>query len=347
MNNNVKLLPHKLPAEAVKLALDIIKEERSGKQLGLYTQYPILNRAMGKYWRFNTVNLLAGLSGHGKSYFLTIINNNFLDTTLNTTEFTTIVFHFCFEMSAHNEILRSVAKDLGINYNYLLSSQFDKVSGEYNSITDKELDKIEKAMEYYANTNILFFDIPGNIIEIYYTILDRAKYYAKLSKATGKKYKFIVNIDHSLLIEAIGNQKALEIMSDVGKVAIKIRKTFGAMVNLLGQLNNNIEDVRRLTNPALHFPQKSDIYAQGQLYNACDNVFVIHQPALLKIIYYGTHKIPTNNLIHLIKLKARHGTVGHLWFINALHEGKIIEIVPNAVEEENKSIDNEENEVTL
>lgn len=330
------VLPHKTPTQAADSALKIIEDERSGKQLGVFSEYNILNRAMGKYFRFDTVNLWAGLSGHGKSYFLNILNTNFLDTVNlnNKIDFVPVVLQFCFEMSAHNEILRAVAKDLGVNYSYLLSSEYDQTTGKYNKVTDEELDSIRHAMEYYKNTDIIFYDVPGNMHQIYHTVLHQAINYRALSKKTGKTYKFIINIDHTLLIESLNNQKALELMADVGKVSIKIRKTFGAMINLVGQLNNNIEDVRRLTNPSLHYPQKSDIYAQGQLYNACENVFVIHQPMLLKLTRYGTNNIPTTNLIHLIKLKARHGTVGNLWFENALHKGKILEIQTGGKKEE-------------
>ena len=127
-------------------------------------------------------------------------------------------------------------------------------------------------------------------------------------------------------------------MANVGKISIRMRKDFGSMVNLLGQLNNNIEDVRRITTKTLHYPQKSDIYAQGQLYNACDNVFVIHQPQLLKITSYGSNNYPTKDLIHLIKLKARHGKVGSIWLKNDLSKGRIVEIGTN--KEENSEEDN-------
>ena len=325
----VKPLQHKNPKQATQQALEMIKLERSGKQLGLYTEYPVLNRAAGKYFRFNNVNLWAGLSGHGKSYFLNIITNAFISTTLNAKcIYKPVVLHFCFEMSAHNEILRSVAKDLNVNYSYLLSSSYDDSTNSYNKITDEELERIEKALEYYENVDVRFYDSPGNVQQIYMSIYSAFADYIKIGEKEGVRYLFIVNIDHTLLIETMGNEKALELMANVGKLAIKVRKDFYAMVNLLGQLNNNIEDVKRLTVPALHYPQKSDIYAQGQLYNACDNVYVIHQPALLKLTAYGVNRINTENLIHLIKLKSRHGKVGNLWFRNELNEGRITEIDP-------------------
>lgn len=339
--HNRLILTHKTPKEAVQEAKDNINKERDGEQYGLLVIYHSLNIAMGKYFRFNNVNLFAGLSGHGKSYLINILSNCFLDYKkggLNEDiTFIPIIFNFCFEMSAYNEILRGVAGDMGVSYSYLLSSQYNKESKDYNRLTDTELIKVENYLKFYENKSILFFETPGNVKVIYNTIEHYVTKYKALGKTNGLNYKFIVNIDHTLLIDTLDEKSALELMANVGKIAILIRKEFNAMVNLLGQLNNNIEDVKRITNKALHYPIKSDIYAQGQLYNACDSVFVIHQPQLLKITEYGTQKRQTNNLIHLIKLKARHGTVGSIWLKNDLAKGKIIEVVKEI--EENEEID--------
>lgn len=317
-------LKHTTPQEAVARAKKEVEAEREGKQLGLITRFPDLNIAMRKYFRFNTVNLWSGLSGSGKSYFVGLLNEDFLDYKKGGInehiDFIPIVLHFCFEMSSYNEVLRAIANDLGISYNYLLSSQYNKETKTYNRITDEEFIKIQVALNRYSNKSIIFYETAGNMIHIYNTVLHVYNNYKK----SNKPHKLIVNIDHTLLIETIGKQEALTLMADVGKYSIKIRKDFGAMVNLVGQFNNNIEDTKRLTTPALHYPQKSDIYAQGQLFNACDSVFTWHQPSLLKIKEYGRTKRPSDGLMHLQVLKARHGSIGSVWFLNQLSKGKII-----------------------
>jgi len=339
------ILIHKTPAQAVAEAKEHIHRERDGEQYGLKCEFPSVNIAMGKYFRFNNVNLIAGLSGHAKSYLMNILTNNFLDygkEGLNENiTFVPIVFNFCFEMSAYNEILRSVAGDMGVSYSYLLSSQYDKDTKDYNRLTDDEAIRVEEYLKFYENKSMLFFETPGNVKVIYNTVEHYVTKYLAIGKTNGLDYKFIINIDHTLLIDTLDEKSALELMANVGKVSIRIRKEFSAMVNLLGQLNNNIEDVKRITNKSLHYPIKSDIYAQGQLYNACDSVFVIHQPQLLKITEYGTPKRPTANLIHLIKLKARHGIVGSIWLQNALGIGKIIEISKEIeeIEEEDRNLE--------
>jgi replicative DNA helicase len=323
MSDKIRL-QHTTAKEAVERAKQEVITERKGEQLGLLTRFPEFNVASRKYLRFNNVNLLAGLSGSGKSYLWTMITEDFLDYGKGgineNINFIPVVLHFCFEMSSYNEILRAVSNDLGMGYNYILSSKYNKDTKSYNVLSDEELTLVENALAKYQNKSILYYETAGNMNHIYNTI----EYVYNSFKDKEKEHKLIINIDHTLLIETIGNQEALELMADVGKYAVKIRKSFGAMVNLIGQLNNNIEDVRRLTNPALQYPQKSDIYAQGQLYNACDSVFVWHQPALLKLKEYGPKKYDTRGLLHLLILKARHGNIGSIWFLNQLDEGKIV-----------------------
>jgi replicative DNA helicase len=247
-------------------------------------------------------------------------------------------------MSSYNERLRSVARDLGVNYNYLISSEYNEETGTYNQITDEEYEMVVQAMKYYERRDILFFDVPGDIDAIEYTCQFHAR---RLIKEHGKKIRFIINIDHTLLVEAKPRQEAIDLMADIGKLAIRLRKTLLAMVNLLGQLNNKIEDTNRLLRPELHYPQKSDIFAAGQVFNACDNVFVIHQPMLLKLNTYGTRNLNTDKLIHLIRLKARHGNVGSLWFENRLHEGKIVEIDLSVKKANELPMPNQEGSVNL
>ena len=146
-------LLHKTVEDAANEALEHIHKERSGEQYGLYTSIVPLNIAMGKYFRFANVNLLAGLSGSGKSYLLNSINNDFLDYGVGgineQAPFIPIIFNFCFEMSAANEVLRSIANDMGVSYAYLLSSEYDKISKTYNRLSDEELLRVEEYLKYY------------------------------------------------------------------------------------------------------------------------------------------------------------------------------------------------------
>jgi hypothetical protein len=64
---------------AIESAKQMILDERSGEQLGLYSPWHKFNRAMLKYCRFNQVTMIAGMSGSGKSFILNMIRQAFLD----------------------------------------------------------------------------------------------------------------------------------------------------------------------------------------------------------------------------------------------------------------------------
>lgn len=322
MEKNKSILPYRFAKDVVNEARNIIHKERSGEQLGLYSDIPSLNRSMGKFFRFAQVNLIAGLSGSAKSYFLGKLNNAFLSPLNNAFPNKLIIIQFAFEMAASTELLRACSSDMKISYSALLSSEYNKELGDYEKLSDENLLKAEAFLDNYKNKNIIYVENSGNLLLIYNTvehIVNKAR-----NKYPNKNINFVVNIDHTLLIEKLGERDLLELMLNTGRLSIVLRKRFACMVNLIGQLNNSIEDIRRLIDPALHYPQKSDIYAQGQIYNACDNVFIIHKPANLKIQEYGIKKLPTKNLIHLLKLKSRFGTIGNIWLKDDLKNGLIV-----------------------
>lgn len=78
-NNEYKGLAFEPTSEAIDTAKARIAEERSGEQLGLYCRWDGINHLMGKYWRFRHVTMICGMSGSGKSYFLNMLRQDFLD----------------------------------------------------------------------------------------------------------------------------------------------------------------------------------------------------------------------------------------------------------------------------
>jgi replicative DNA helicase len=65
--------------EAIDSSKKRINDERSGEQLGMYCRWGKLNKAMLKYWRFNHVTMIGGMSGSGKSFILNMLRTDFLD----------------------------------------------------------------------------------------------------------------------------------------------------------------------------------------------------------------------------------------------------------------------------
>lgn len=311
--------------EINKSVLKRIDIERSGKQLGLYTRFGQLNRAVGKYIRFGQGIGVAGLSGHGKSMLLNMLLQDFENPNMNGVfESNLVIVHNSFEMVPDDEVIRDLSGKVGKSHLGLLSSEFG--GEDYNRISDDEFRHIEQVLANQKVSDHYYFDEPTNIAGIIANINCAIRHYQDKYNTTNIP-KVCVAIDHTLLVEGEDGDNVIDTMTRIGKLTIQLKKA-GYLVILIGQLNGNIEIPERLKNINLHYPQKSDIYAQAQIFNAVDVQLVIHQPALLGILEYGKRKLQTKDLIHIMVLKQRFGKIGSIWLKNELNVGRITEFVP-------------------
>lgn len=307
--------------------LDTVNQERSGKQLGLITRFPGLNICLGKYFRFRQVTLIAGPSGHGKSALLNMILNDFLDKELNKNfKEEVVIIHNSFEMLPKDEVIRTVSSKIGKSHLEILSAEWDKEKRSYNTISDAEVERIKSAMVEDEDKAHYYFEDPTNLSGLMRNITYALEYYKEVNP-TKPVPRPVVALDHSLLLNPENNENTLDLMGRLGKLAIFLKKK-GCMVIIIGQFNGEIEKPERIKNPDMHFPVKSDIYAQAQLYNACDNVLTITQPELLGIMVYSRRKLSTALMVHLQVLKQRFGKVGNVWLKNAFERGQLIPYTP-------------------
>ena len=341
----------KTPSEVAVKALQTVKEESEGKQLGLKTRFPGLNIAVGKYFRFKQVYSVSGLSGHGKSILLNMLIQDFLNPELNLGKcvYDYIICHHSFEMNPEDEELRKASTKLGVSYNHLLSSEYNKLNNSYNTISNEELNKLEEVLKQDINKPIYYFDEPCELKHIAMNIVAAIQKYKNNlfnNKALLFEYcqkrginftdikspddipnpKVVITIDHTLLLKQAETEKdILHTMRNLAKTAIALKKK-GYLVIFIGQFNNNIEKYERIKQPEVQYPIKSDIYAQGEIYNACDGVFTIYQPELAGILYYGKNRLLTHKLVHLQVLKMRFGRVGSIWLKNELERGLLTQL---------------------
>jgi replicative DNA helicase len=296
----------------LKEANQLVQDGMSDLNMALKTRWSGYNRLMLGGMRFGNNYLLAGASGHGKSYFLNMLLQDFLDPTLNVNFNKSFkILHFGFEMSAADEILRRASAMTDISYANLLSA--------YDKLTPQQYEFFQSKIESMRQQPIYFVEQPTTRYKIYQTIKD--------FKAKFPDDELIVTLDHTLLVQPEVGENEIQTLAGLGKLFIEIRKEFNTMNILLGQLNDKIESEKRLdpTNPSLHYPTKTDIHGSKQIYHAVDVAMVIHQPSLLHLEYYGKKDIPTNNLVALHVLKNRKGEQGLTLLKNNLVNGKFDE----------------------
>lgn len=351
MNSNTRpdyIAQVKTPKLIAEQAIRTVKEEATGRQLGLRTRYPRLNIAIGKYFRFKQVYAIAGLSGHGKSYFLNVLIQDFLNPRLNLgiCVHDYIICHHSFEMNPEDEELRKASSKIGVSYNHLLSSEYE--GGGYNQLNEEQIKQLERVLAEDVNKPLYYFDNPCELKDLATNVVAAIKVYKEELFADKERLvsycvkksidintitsidkipnpKVVITIDHTLLLKQAKDEKdILHTMRNLAKTAIALKKK-GYLVLFVGQFNNGIERLERVKYPEVHYPTKSDIYAQGEIFNACDGVFTIHQPELLGILRYGKNQYVTKLLVHLQVLKMRFGSVGSIFFKNELDRGMFTE----------------------
>lgn len=316
----IQPLPVKHISQGLDEAKHIIDEERSGKQLGLYSNWRRVNVSIGKYFRFGRVTYLAGMSGCGKSTFLNKLHDDFTNPQINGNfHGHVIVLAFSYEMSAADEILRNIATKMEVQYSNLISSAWDNDFKTYKTLSDDDYNTAIKTMEQLKDRPIFYVETTGNLEQLLAT-----------RDMMGKKYpksKFVVTLDHTLLSTKLSEASDLELQANTAKVAHKLKRRYNDHVILIGQLNGEIEKTQRRETFALHTPIKTDIHNGNQIFWACDDVYIIHRPELLHIKLYGTAKMPTKDLIHLIKIKGRFSDIGSIFMKGNWEKNTITEII--------------------
>lgn len=308
MSESSKILPVKHISQALEKAKLDILEGISNDQAGLKCRWDRINKALLGSWRFDNVYMLAGASGSGKSFILNMLHQDFCNAELNGAfKKPFIILHFCFEMSASDEVLRTLSTLTKKSYAELLSAH--KKLEDYESVI-KNLDVLRDRQIYYVETS-------GNLKQMYDTV--------KHFKTNFPNHELIITHDHTLLTEYLNEKNEIDLLARTARLYIDMRKEFGAMIIPVSQLNDKIEDPKRIANKALHFPTKTDVHGSKQMYWACDYVWVIHRPESLNIDKYGRLGYLTNGLIAMHLIKSRKGVPGLVRLREKLAEGQILE----------------------
>lgn len=305
-----KTLSFRHISTATNEAVEYIRKRKNHEIQSLRTRWNKFNKSCMGGIEPNTIYTIVGISGSGKSSFVNTLETDLIDLNSNQD---VIVLNFSFEMLSSRQVGRKISSKLRQTTAELYSAN--------NELTDDLLDRVEQTSQQIKSYPIYYVDTPGTVEDIASTI----NYFYE-TKAKDKK--FVIILDHTLLVEGQNRENALQVISELQKLFIKVKKLPNTTIIQLSQMNRNIENPERINNPSMHYPMRSDISSADTIFHASDYVICIHRPELLNIQQYGPNRLLVKNKVYLHILKNRDaGECTILEFDNDLKYNNLIETI--------------------
>jgi len=240
-SSNPNSLTFKHISHATSEALQYIDNRRHGTIKSLKTRWKKFNDTCMGGIEVNTIYTIAGISGSGKSAFLNSLESDIFDLNQDV-DF--IVLSFSLEMLAFKQIGRKLS--------YKLKKTTSELYTTNTPLSDADYQRAENEGEKIKNYPIYYVDSPGTVTEIKNTI---DKFREKYAKDTW----LIIDFDHVLLANSSLNESERSTLVNLERMFIQEKKIGRTTIIQLSQLNREIEEISRITNPSLHFPQRRDL----------------------------------------------------------------------------------------
>jgi replicative DNA helicase len=299
-------------------ALKYMNARQKGEEKSIYTPWPKFNDAATDGLEWNTLTVIGGRPGSGKTLIKDqIIRESF---ALNPhDEFR--VLEFQFEMVGRTSAIREFSSMTGKTYKELCSA---------GSILQPEV--LNKCL-MYAKERV---KNPVDIISTPLTVnqmREQIDMYMNLHK--GKKT--IVTLDHTMLVKRAPYQNnTLDMMFELGEFFTQCKRDYPILFIALSQLNRNIDSPDRAIDGKYgNYILESDIFGSDAMLQHADMLIGINRPAKQKIRYYGPDRyiIEDDKTLVLHFLKARNGDARMSFFKAKFEQMKIEEMLTPSQQE--------------
>jgi replicative DNA helicase len=298
-------------------ALKYMLKRSKGEEKSIYTPWPKFNDATTDGLEWNTLTVIGGRPGSGKTLIKDqIIRESF---ALNPND-DYRVLEFQLEMVGRTSALREFSSITGKTYKELCSAG--------SQLTQDVLNKCHQ----YAKERVKY---PVDIISRPMTVnqmREQIDIYINLHK--GKKT--IITLDHTMLVKRAPYQNSsLDMLFELGEFFTQTKRDYPVMFIALSQLNRNIDNPERAQQGKYgNYILESDIFGSDAMLQHADTLIGINRPAKQKIRFYGPDRyiIEDDKTLVLHFLKARNGDT-RMSFFKAIFEQMRIEEMPTPLTE--------------
>lgn len=273
-------------------ALKYMHNRAKGEEKSIYTPWPKFNDATTDGLEWNTLTVIGGRPGSGK----TLLKDQIIRESFSLNPHDDFrVLEFQFEMVGRTSALREFSSITGKTYKELCSAG--------SQISSDVLIKCHE----YAKQRVKY---PVDVISTPMTVNQmREQIDMYMEENNGKKT--IITLDHTMLVKRAPYQNnSLDMLFELGEFFTQTKRQYPCMFIVLSQLNRNIDNPERAIDGKYgNYILESDIFGSDAMLQHADTLVGINRPAKQRIKYYGPDRyvIADDKTLVLHFLKARNG----------------------------------------
>ena len=281
-------------------ALKYMYRRQTGEEKSIYTPWPKFNDATTDGLEWNTLTVIGGRPGSGKTLIKDqIVRESFILNPQD--EFR--VLEFQFEMVGRTSAIREFSSITGKTYKELCSAG--------SKITTDVLNKCHQ----YAKERVTVNQMREQI-DMYMTM--------------HKGKRTIITLDHTMLVKRAPYQNSsLDMLFELGEFFTQVKREYPCLFIALSQLNRNIDNPDRAVDGKYgNYILESDIFGSDAMLQHADTLIGINRPAKQKIRFYGPDRyiIEDDRTLVLHFLKARNGDARMSFFRAQFEQMEIAEM---------------------